>query len=90
MAVIKGTEDVGLDPGGDRHGGEERKELGSSLEVESEGRADGQEVCVRTGEGSLRKPPGGTAGGAQRQLDCVNSDISLDQGGGSGAWEESC
>lgn len=49
MAIIKGTEDTGWNPGGDSRSAEERKELGSSLE--SEGCADGQEVWVRKGGG---------------------------------------
>lgn len=85
MAVIEATEDAGLDPGGNSCFGEERKELGSSLRWNQR-----QEVRVRKGGGEACKSSNGTASGAQRQLDRVSGDISSDQGGGSGAWEEGC
>lgn len=42
--VIRETEDIGLDQGGDSSGREKRKKLEHSLDVERKGQADGQEV----------------------------------------------
>lgn len=42
--VIRETEDTGLEQGGDSCGGEKRKKLGHSLEVDWKGHVEGQEV----------------------------------------------
>lgn len=42
--VIREAEDIGLHQGGDSSGGEKRKKLGHSLEVEWKGQVEGQEV----------------------------------------------
>lgn len=48
--VIRETEDIGPDQGGDSSGGEERKKLGHSLEVDWKGQVEGQEVgCEKRG-----------------------------------------